>query len=720
MAAIGGASQLLICLVLPGLAWGWVLPSGSDARNGGLLLRASVKIAEVAFVSLVTVLLLVLLLAEFSLLHPGVWWPVVLACSAAGLALGWRRDRHRLQAHLLHSLPGVVVLGVGLLAVLSWPDRGQWLAGGWDPGVYVNEGVQVSRAGTFYPPAQPAYRVLAQHGVGLLSRGIQGFEEAFPGIPVDPATGAFAFYFYRPAVAWHAFCALCCGVGGALVAPALAVFVAVVFLAGFLAAAGATVSQLVFVLLLFCTSPLVLYHSHTPCAEAVELALVGGLACVWTRRSEHIAYVGLLGVGLFAAAVNRPSFLLFGGVLALITAVLNLGRRDSRPLAEPFGMLLGLGLAVLYYQGVTPQSVVKISYMYRFILRALTILGVGALWVGVVGSLPRLRRGLSRIRPEWLYLAATSGLLLVGAWLYATDPRSAWELRHNTRVFLDYTSWTLAGLAAAGWVLWVGRIPRRSYATHAGGWILFLMTVGLMTLARKSVAELYPWATKRYLLFAPAVVALLGSLPIAALWRRKRRAAAYALLGLLLVSWFDSGHAGRIRRAWTHTEYNGLRDRLDAIAARLEERDVVLVDHFAWATPLCMVYGKQALNGVATWAHSERTDRMLRFFEDLAAQDMRIYFLTSSACGMDIFPARLQNAELVVRLPHCTYRTIAHHERSRDYWKRESVFDFRLYRWLGEGTSDGSRTDSAHPGGSPETAGRHNGSSGGNKHGPGV
>ena len=685
MEAFRGALQFMFCLVLPGLGWGWILPRID--RPGGERVRAGVaRIAGVILIGLLASLFLVLFLAEFGLLRRPVLWCAIVGTTVCGLAAGWIRDRSRVGRHLAESGPGAAILGAGLLLLLLLPNRGEWLAGGWDPGVYVNEGVQVSRSGTFYPEPLPAYRVLARHGIDLLAGETRGFLEAFPGIPVDPATGAFSFYFYRASVAWHALCTLCCGPPGAVLAPGFAILLSLFLLAGFLSTQGLGTGHTALVLGLFCAQPILLYHSHTPCAEALELALAFGVAYAWGRRAEHPVYIALLATALFAACVNRPSFLFFGGILTVITAMPNLGRRDSLRSADVPAMLLGLGLAVLYYRWVTPQSVVKIPYVYRFILHSLVVLGGAALLFAVAGLAGRVRTAAARLRPRWLCLGAVAALILAGAWLYATDSRSALELRRNTRALLEYTSWPLAGLAAAGAILWIGRIQGRNGSVNLGGWVFFLMSVGLVTLARKSVAELYPWATKRYLLFAPATVAVLASVPFAALWQRKRQAAACALAGLLLASWIHTGHAVRIRDAWTRTEYNGLAEQLGAIAPEIGERDVVLADHFLWATPLCMAYGKQAFNGVPAWRDPARAGRLLNLFADLENKGMRVHILTSTSRGMGVFPAPLRNVKPVKRWPARICRTIAHHKRSRSFRDRHGVLQFRLYRWLGPGT----------------------------------
>jgi len=687
MEAVWGCIKLLGCLVLPGLAWGWILPSRRDLQ-GSAIQRAFVKLAEVSFISLLLTLLLVVLLAEFGLFRRGMLWSILGSTSLAGLALAWCRDRDRLRLHVAQSRPGVALLGIGLLILLVLPGRGEWLVGGWDPGVYVNEGVHLSRSGTFYPEALPAYRVLARHGVELLSRNMQGFQEAFPGIPLDPRTGAFSFYFYRLSVAWHALGALCCGLPGALRAPGAAMLLAVILLAGLLAATRVRMGQLAVILLLFCAHPFILYHSHTPASEGLELVLAFGVAYAWCRRSNHVAYVALLAGGLLAAGINRPSFIFFGGLLVFLTAVLDFRRADRKRVAcERIAMLFGLAAAIWYYRAVTPQSVVKIAHVYVFLLRGVVSLAGTAVCIDLLAASSAVRALATRPRAGQLRLAAVVGLASLAALLYRLDPRSAWELRTNAGVLIEYSGWPLACLVGAGGVLWLLGIPKRTWAAHLHFWLVFLSLVGLLTLARKSVAELYPWATKRYLFFAPAVGALLGSLPIAALWQRGPSGALRVfrvLAGIALLAIALAPRARLIYHAWDRTEYDGVSVVLEKVADCVPNGDILVVDHFLWATPLCLTYGCQALSGVNLWsADTEKVDLAVKFIRQLRTDGYAIWLLTSSPDGIAVFPPALHDAKPAQSFPAVTYQRMQHHPRARDFELTRRVKELRLYEWKG-------------------------------------
>lgn len=90
---------------------------------------------------------------------------------------------------------GMVALWIGFFIVLLLPQRGEWVVGGWDPGVYLNQGVLVSQQGSFYPEALPCYKNLSEEAFAAFTRGRGNYIEAFPGCRQTRITGHFVYTF---------------------------------------------------------------------------------------------------------------------------------------------------------------------------------------------------------------------------------------------------------------------------------------------------------------------------------------------------------------------------------------------------------------------------------------------------------------------------------------------------------------------------------------------
>jgi len=94
-----------------------------------------------------------------------------------------------------------------------------------------------------------------------------------------------------------------------------------------------------------------------------------------------------------------------------------------------------------------------------------------------------------------------------------------------------------------------------------------------------------------------------------------------------------------------------------------------------------MVFQHQTLNGERLWARESeyRTSAALGFLREQQKRGRRVFILTGTEYGMDVFPEALHDAQLFQEFAPYTYHTIAHHRNGTGFPLRERTTIFRLY-----------------------------------------
>jgi hypothetical protein len=172
-----------------GLAWSWVATAGSRGMRWLPAVMAPWFGVALHLVSAV-------ILAESGLYTPMAEAVVLAVLAAAGLA--WGRGRIRIRPHL----PVALATGIAAAAAMLLPGRGEWIAGGLDQGIYVNQGVAVSRSGTFHPPPDPLLSVLTDAELATFTRQVHNYTEYLPTIPVDPEQRNLVHFFFAGRPPW--------------------------------------------------------------------------------------------------------------------------------------------------------------------------------------------------------------------------------------------------------------------------------------------------------------------------------------------------------------------------------------------------------------------------------------------------------------------------------------------------------------------------------------
>jgi hypothetical protein len=548
----------------------------------------------------------------------------------------------------------------------------EWLPGGWDPGVYLNQGMHISRNGLNAPPL-PAFAAMAEHDLSLFSTTVEGRYEAYPGIPIDVETGAFRFRFYPLTPLWIALLHRVAGAGAAFRAMSiLGLLAAWLFFRGLRrcgwSRAGSSCAALLLLL-----QPIVLHHMHTPCSEVMELALMAALLVALTGAPPAVFFPLTA-----AACLNRPSFVISAGLLSLLVATGPWGRLNRRDSARAvLAIAAGIALSLLYFHSVGAESIVRIRRSFA----AIELAAAGSLAAAATVLMARRCAPLERLTSSrWLTLACFALPAAIFAGSASMNPRGWHESVAVARRLVAYTGWPLLLLSGAGLLIRVSGIARGKPAMPPDLFAVICLVHFALPLGYKHAADLYPWATKRFLASLPLLCAFLAA---ETLWRLTRhgrggRAAAAAMVTICI-----GANAPRMIHAWSRVEYRGIHKTLAALAEQIRPDDVVVADHFLWATPLTLSFGKQVLNGERLWADPspERTARVEVFLASLQEGGHRILLLTSTENGTTVLPAPFDNARPIMSPVDYRHQTLAHHRRSSAFRLKERRSRFLLSEW---------------------------------------
>ena len=562
-------------------------------------------------------------------------------------------------------------LSVAALFLVLQPVS-EWLAGGWDPGVNMNQGVYIGNHGFDRTPL-PVFENMAKLDAPPFVNTVFGRDEAFPGVPINN-DGAFSFYFYPVTPLWIAFLYWLGGLFAAFRAMSILGLMSAALLFYGLRSFGwpkLKAGAAAFMLLI---QPIVIYHMHTPCSEMMELMLVTALMVVIAK--QKIAWLFPL---ILLACLNRPGFILPAGVLVLLLSFSDQNRISRRPrLLAMIYVAAGLICSLIYYHTVGAESVIKIS-------RAFMLLELGAVTFLVLSFIIYFIRRLKIAEKIGLSLWST----VVGVALpfvifiisVIMNPRGISESLSVGAHLMEYTGWPLSLLATVGLVAWLIRIVKAKKISLFDLVIILSMAAFALPAGYKHAADLYPWATKRFLSSLPLLVALCS---VDILWRVAKKGIKWRILATVLLVVVIGGNAKSMLYAWTRVEYQGLRKVVSQLADQIEKDDLVVADHFLWATPLALSFDRQALNGERLWADSslEQRSATYDFLRSWHNSGHRVLLLTSTEAATAIFPSEFRSDRAICSPINYSYQTISHHKNSKSFSIKQKHAEFLLSEWI--------------------------------------
>lgn len=651
--------------------------------GSGRLARSVIFTSAALLLGVPAALLFSVLLAETGVLSVALEWAGAVLMILSGLLAGRLRNPDRLKHSLTWSLPGAAVLFTGIVVILNLPRCGEWIAGGWDPGIYINQGVAVARFGTFHPPAEPHHAALTGDELALFTSGSKGHApQLFPAVPVDPQNRNVLHYFFRLTPACVSTLALHGGLNAATRMPAIAGLLVLLVFPGFLTGLGCRPACAWIASLLLASHPVWLYHLHFPASEMPELFFFLGLATL--LPFQHTGWYSrlLFLLLLFAAILNRLSFFPIALMLTMAAAWADMERPDRRQvLTGRMLQLLVILLAVAYDYTFARVTVDGLQYALTDVFGAALVFMAGTAlldWASV------FKRSASRLTPAIVFGLAAAALALTAigsVFLWRHAPVLA-GIRRNTLHLSPFLGapWLIPAVPGMLllWLLHARRLRHLSSVT------LVCTVITLLLLVKTFTFPFYPWTTRRFLPFTVPLLATGAAFLLAELWhwgklpRPARRLCVVLLLGAIL--------AFTARSSWhalSGSEYDGLSARLAHVAKQIGPRDIVIVDHFKWGTPLMFIHGAHVLDG-STFHDTRGAASMpeaLKTLSRLKAAGWRILWLSSTPAGLEIYPQPVPGAVLLADVPPLTFREIIHGPRVRDFVRRERTVVFQLYQW---------------------------------------
>ena len=546
--------------------------------------------------------------------------------------------RGRLQLGTAARYPTwTALLPLGLVALGLWVNYrvppSEFVIGGKDPGVYINEGIQIAQRGTLVisdeivAAVPPVFRDLFFPDRGDPTYYINRFMGFFL---LDPTRGTVVGQFPHLYPIWIAVAYGVDGLNGArgiLGLWGILGLLAVYFLGSRVvgraaAAAGAG---------LLAVNVVQVWYARYPNAELVMQPLVfaGLLAYVRADEDRFFAPIAALLFVLSAFAHLTGAF-----AIAAIAAAAVLGRLGGQRLRASFAVPLAVGtcLVVAYMAAILPPYfAVPVGFVDNLRPEHMALLGVVALAGFLVWRVANRPAVADRFR-LWFPV-----MLVATVWLgaaYGFFWRSAGNVlaAHDAESLRTFTWFYLSpyGLAAAlaGFAI----VARRSFKVAAPFLIAFTVFSFFFFYKIRIVPEHF-WAARRFLaVILPGALLLVGAAAFADVrfvaggrfgWLNLRRVhmARYAV-GLVFVLLLGRHFLGATQPILRHVEYAGLIPRLEQLATRLGDKDLVLVesrgasDVHVLALPLAYIYArnvlvlattnpdKQAFRDFLTWAHA--------------------------------------------------------------------------------------------------------------------
>ena len=675
------AAWLAARVVLAG--WPWAAARSGDPDDG-----AWVRAGLIALYGLFANLIPVLVLAAL-----GIWTPMLdVLAWAAVVAIGFTRARRAgWRAASTLRAGGVVALLVVIGAVA--PPRSEWLAGGWDPGLYQNNAVAIADRQGWVALSGGIHARLTEQERLLVSEAEGDYREAFPGVPLTVETGDLPLYFFPLTPICGAWLYRLGGYELLVRLPAILALLGLPVVAAMVRRWGPSAS--VCCGFFWLVAPLWWYQQAIPTAEMLYLVLLTG---GWwlARRAAEQDQAWPVGVAwaFGAATVNHFNFPVIGALLLTGLALLDESPTPRRVMSRYFaghtGLLLGIlvnalladvtldrlqqkdqvWLAVMIPYGLLLASGWVLAWV-RPGSRAAGKLGEGAgyfalvVGVGIIGLVALLHLpGLATAWPEWL-----SGTRMG-------------DILNRVRLLMAFTGAGPWILTALGMLALAGRCADRTVMP----WLVFVLLCGAATslfLCLPGIAGIYPWALRRYVPTLLPFMAFAQGFFMWWCWRNRHAwPKGWSALAAGALLWGAVDAVRLTRDAIRVGDYPGMVTLVREFAAATGLDEVIVADDPRWGTPLLLAEGRQVLNARPLW-QSKNPEHHRAFLEMIRRlqqeEGLRVVWLTSTRRGMAIYPVEIPVEPEPQWEKTFAYRTIVHSARGTVFRDEAQTRTFRLY-----------------------------------------
>ncbi len=672
-----------LLILAPGLAWNWLLPPATDDTPGRKKLHA---LAVIFLIGLTTSIATALALAEISRLNLRNLSIAIALIALAGMIV--RRLKHppegdRIAGAIIVPVIAALILFAGSALIMKSSHRGEWIFGGWDPGVYENQGIHTAQHGTFHDPPMPLYQSLTAAELDLFTRGSDAYLEIQPGIPIDTATTKIQNYFFRLTPSFIAVLDLCGGIRAATRVNGFAALFTLIVFAGMLAAWRRPAIEIAIATALLALQPLWLYNTRTPTSEMLHLVFICGTGLLLPYLRRNRIAPALLGLLIFISILNRFDSIVFSALLIAVIAVIDFTRDDrAAVLRERCYLIAGLIAGALADAALCAVTLLRLRSVMPMLLGVTIALLAAVLVVDFIAARKNLRAHFLHGPQFWNLLlasAAIAGVLFIVLFRHAEAVARIIGTASNTA---PYIGW-VALIAALGGLINLLASPAASREHKF--FILFLLGSAVSMLIEGHIVPAYPWSTRRFLPYlVPAVATLAATFIAVAMARGKIPGRIAAALFLVAIPLANRQHL-LIRQAWTSTEFNGTSRALAEVASHLAPGDIIIADHHWWATPLTFIYDRPALNGgFLEKKGPEVWPRVADAARRWQHEGRNVLWLTSTKTGLRIYGRPVTNDTLVWTSAPVFLDEVKHAKIADGFKTGRREFVFQLHRWQPE------------------------------------
>ena len=590
----------------------------------------------------------------------------------------------------------VLVMTLLLTAVRMLPGQSQWLAGGWDPGTYLNSGIQLARHQEFdvnlgaKPPRPPnaVAPTTVERPPVLVGQSVpraflmveREYQEVFPGFPYlnesDRASPSTHTYFFKLQCVWVGMLYHVGGVEMAAQAGLIAGILGLIIWSSLLLrlwgriAAGVGTG-------LFLLHPIWIYHLDLPLPELLQITLMGCLLLFTEEndRAETKNRPWMLPLILCLMTLNRITFFLFGSWwLAFYAATHEIkeGKKDWTLLLGILGLSIGLTIDLIG----SPYAM-RLQHVLPQMIQA----GCGG-WI-IAGCIC-VARSKGRLSSRMALLLPTAVLILAGAKMGGLPGNEAWlsELWIRLRAFIDFSGRVYVLVFVVCLLPFMLRAWRKP--TMSSAFALWLMGAAWLWWNYPHSADLYPWATRRMLLFAVPLAVFVVAWGSSMAWKRasKHLPSSGRSMALALTTVFLILQVPNAVRAWRPQEFSGASAQLKLVAEQLPKDGLIISDHFRWGVPLWTLHNRFMLNGdnfrIADEAYQKKALNWLRRQQK---DGTPIYLLTSTSIGTAQLGDLPGKKNLLWQSEPFHYQQLHHHSKLRRFVMEDVEKEFRVYRW---------------------------------------
>jgi hypothetical protein len=619
---------------------------------------------------------------------------LVNAALSLAILVAWR-GRLRFADAPRPGLPALVPVALVVLAGYTSFPPAEYVLGGKDPGVYVNEGIQIGQRGSLTIHDEVAARVpeasrelfFPYHGrSAYYSTRFMGF------FLVDPGSGRVTGQFPQLYPMWIAIGYGLYGLTGGLLVlgcaamlGALGYYFLIARLAG-RTAAGAGAAMLAI-------SVIQVWFARYPNAEmfAQPLVAAGPLAFARSHVDDDAFFAPVAGLVLGLLLFARiDALLIVGAVLAAVLLLRVEGRRLDAAFLMPLGVTGLLAFAYLVTM-LAPYAALPLAVVTHPAWTHVAIFGGAALAVlaifllaGVPAAAALVRRHLPRVLALGIVIAAAYAF-----WLRVPGGRLAAHDAQSFRMFAWYVH--PAGLAAGvmGFALLCWQRFWRDPA-----FLLAAAVYSLFVFYKVQIVPEHFWMARRFVMIVnPAVLLCAAALILAGIGGgaggpviRNRTAAAAGRIARIairvaVVVLLSLSLARGTSLILHHVEYEGFIPRLEKLASRFGDRDLVLVesrnasDLHVLALPLAYIYARNVL--VLNTPKPDKA-RLAAFLEDARTKYKDVYFVGGG--GTDLLSKRIAVESVASeRFQIPEYESLRNAYPTR---VRHKEFDYGIYRFV--------------------------------------